>query len=593
MPPTSTEHHQRVRPLLADTAPARTVNDALESYKTSDTATPQAASTRTTRNTVQVDKNVEGPTRDVAREQIDTETLRDLAQFFNHTRPPTTREVNFDSAKHCSFKSEFGKKHGRWSIRSLRRGTGGNRPPKSPRLRDTTILKTTAAGHQYRAISIPYNSPGESRPPFPSRLTALQRQHVPPVLVSRRRSSSASGQGTTSPRSSRTQPSKREPTNLGAFVSDPSSQCDKYPFQLTIRVSTTKLGVRPLVQILDEWLQNQCSSKKGPTVQGQQLMGPSQPEITGRFAMCIPPVSSETVRAELDYDDSTTRTRTTWPTTAPPPATVMLDSSSSPRDEFPHHAASAPMPLPAVELQDDSLPDLAPRPQSAGVAMTSLRSPERAFRVAASTCPNTKPVKRSLVRSSEQPKEPAGTWMKRALEVPRLQIRPDSPGITEMLGTMTFPSPPSFAVKDAVGLPGLSYFPQLEQGHCPQDNRKTPQVPPPFTLQSLAPDTPSETTMTGLQPLRQASQRSPADGISQLMPETVEGETTPVTPTATQPPFTFSPILVEQTAPAERSGPTTPCLTLTAIMIVANIEAPSHNSTVRPLSLAPNGPRHR
>ena len=854
MPPTSTEHHQRARSLSTGTAPARAVDDAPEFDKAKRAAIPRAASTLGMYNTAREDKDAGDPFRDIAREQVDRETLRDLAHFFKHTRPPTTRYMDPASAENCFGKSGSGsgENHSkRWSIRSLRRGTKGKPRPSSLQLRDSTILKTTAAGHQYMAISVPFNGTGDGRPSFQSRLSALQQQHIAPVLGSPRRNSSADIQGTASPTSSRTQPSKHESADLAAVVSRSSSRFDKNPFQLSIRVSTAEPGVRSLLKLVDEWLEDQHSSDSPQAVQGQRLIGPSQPS-TGAVPTVLSPVVSEIVEEELD-DDGSAGTPTTAPTTAPTP-TIMVKpalSSSPVRDlpgDAPYQTASLPMTPPAVESQGDSFPDLAPRPQSAGASMASPRSPESASRVALSTFPNTSPAKQSPVRSPKQGRKPANISVKRTLEVPQAQIQPDSPGFPKMLAAMTFPSPPesvkshsasnsiassdpnrsiatppltgrssvtsstpstldqrvmhparpglkhyksdsafnssyvsqrsiasslgtydgnsaeisiakmskgrsehrkkpsytfnkpsrlnlvsaaddssmrrasldsvvrteegsqrqstvstiassrqsmasdrhrhsiksdtsaasdatamdeafskarysnrdsvstfderrrsetqcstrsvsssgtngtaaslaerrmarrarvrekvqrdldatkiknvqvqkppSFGVADAVDSPVLGWFPQLGQGAHPQANKKTPQVPSRLALQSVAPDTPSETTPTESKPLRHASRRSSVGDISQLIPETVEETTTPVTPKAPQPPFTFSPIMAEQTAPdgeaepEEPSTPTVPELTLTSIMTVADIEAQSPDSTLRPLSLLTTG----
>lgn len=445
MPPTSTEHHLRARSLSTGTAPARAVDDAPEFDNTKRAAIPRAASTLGMYNTAKEDQDTEDPFRDMAREQVDRETLRDLAHFFRNTRPPTTRYMDPATAENCFGKTGSGDNSKRWSIRSLRRGNKVKPRPTSLQLRDSTILKTTAAGHQYMAISVPANGTGDGRPSLQSRLSALQQQHIAPVLGTPRRNSSADILGPTSPSSSKTSPSKHDSADLAAVVSRSSSRLDKNPFRLSIRVSTAEPGVRSLLKLVDEWLEDQNNEDNPQAVKGQRMIGPAH-KPKGSIATLLSPVPSETVQEEKDQDESTS-SPTTAPTTAPTP-TIMVKPAlgSSPTttspDDIPTQTMSLPRTPPAIETQDTSFPDLVPRPQSAGASMTSPRSPDSASRVPLSAFPNTSPAKRNPVRSPKQQKKPANISVKRTLEVPQAQVQPDSPGFPKMLAAITFPSPP-------------------------------------------------------------------------------------------------------------------------------------------------------
>lgn len=853
MLPTSIEHHPRARSLSTGTAPARAVDDAPEFDNTKRAAIPRAASTLGMYNMAKEDQDADDPFRDIAREQVDRETLRDLAHFFRNTRPPTTGFMDPASAENCFGKTGSGDNSKRWSIRSLRRGNKGKPRPNSLQLRDSTILKTTAAGHQYMAISVPANGTGtgtgEGRPSLQSRLSALQKSHIVPVLGTPRRNSSADIQGPISPTSSKTHPSKHDSSDLAAVVSRSSSRLDKNPLRLSIRVSTAEPGVRSLLKLVDEWLEDQHSTDDPQAGKGQRLIGPGH-KPRGSVATLLSPVASETVEEEQGEDASTNNTPTTAPTTAPTP-TIMVKSAlgSSPTanspEDAPNQTMSLPRTPPPIETQATSFPDLVPRPRSAGASMAS-RSPESASRVGLSAFPNTSPANRVSLRSPKQQKKPANISVKRTLEVPQSQIQPDSPGFPKMLAAITFPSPPesirshstsnsiasgdpsrpsgtppmtgrssttsptlsnldqrlmhqarptlkhyksdsafnssyvsqrsiasslgtydggsaeidvaktsntrsehrhkpsytfnkpsrlnlvsaadeiserrasldssfrrrrdsqrqsnastvdssqqstvasdrhrhsirsdtsttsdatatdeaqsktrrferdsvgsstfderrrsetqcstrsvssngtngtaaslaerrlarrarvrekvqrdlestkiknnqvqkppSFAVEDSVDSPVLGWFPQIGSGGANSHGPKKPtQGPSRLALQSSTPDTPSETTPTQANSSGHAAWRSSVGDISQLIPETVEETTTPVTPNAPQVnTFTFSPIMAEQTRPdgeSESEEPSTPVLSLTSIMTVANIEAQSPESTLRPLSL--------
>lgn len=116
----------------------------------------------------------------MAREQIDAATLRELVKFLRTTEPPT-RAPSFDVGNDClGSTAAFRGDKRRWSIQSLRKGRRSRRPSSLQiQLPETAVPKTTAAGHSYIAISVPRNDADRQLGQDGRRLSSQLRLSIP------------------------------------------------------------------------------------------------------------------------------------------------------------------------------------------------------------------------------------------------------------------------------------------------------------------------------------------------------------------------------------------------------------------------------
>ncbi|KAI6783623.1 uncharacterized protein J7T54_005652 [Emericellopsis cladophorae] len=380
--------HIRARSLSDSTAPARQIDDAPRLHETRRAGMPRAVSTLgmygAERATVHDDDHY-----DLAREQVDRETLRDLADFFRHTKPPGFRRHSGAAPDGCfGMSTPFGGDHNnkRWSIRSLRKGHRDKikEGPRPFNPRDSTTLRTTAAGHTYVAIAVPPNQTvGEARASLQSRLSAWHQQNAPGCNSTGDIASLTSGE-------------------VDAVVHRSSSGVDKTPYRLSIRVSAAEPGIRSLLKLVDSWLE-----EHNEVDQGQQASASDKAKKRSSVATLPMSVVSGIAEEQGDGGDTEGARERSTPDTAP---VIMVNPAAS-TDASPTSVSSP-----------DS-PNYAPRTPP---------------------LPGGEPSKRAM-RSTDSIKGPADITVKRTLEIPPNDMLVESPGFPNMLAAMTFPSPPESA----------------------------------------------------------------------------------------------------------------------------------------------------
>ena len=98
--------------------------------------------------------------KNIVREQIDTQTLRDMAKFFRTTEPPSLMRASIETQRNC-FGAAVNVEKKRWSLQSILRskkalrGGSANASPEPPQFPGSAVLSTSVGGHNYFAISVP------------------------------------------------------------------------------------------------------------------------------------------------------------------------------------------------------------------------------------------------------------------------------------------------------------------------------------------------------------------------------------------------------------------------------------------------------
>ncbi|CAH0028517.1 unnamed protein product [Clonostachys rhizophaga] len=380
------------------------------------------------------DQDLESAFRDIAREQVDRESLRELAQFLRNTGPPAA--TNTPLVQDCFGRNGPGENR-RWSIRSLRAGNRGSKMQQRPvslNLGDRATRRTTAAGHSYFAISVPAPpaapTVSDRRASLQSRLSAIHRSH----LVSRL---SAIDTESLAPRSSYDLHSPKSHTSsntqrfldrnttkagdVAAVVSRHPNQQDPNSFRLSIKVTTADRGVKSFMRLVDEWLEIQHGEAVSPNSKPASVNGSNhQAEDSGVVVLSALGPSS------------------------PPAPKIEVRPSPSPTEE----RQAPPLELPAtppINAKKMSFPDAGsvlhggPKGTDAS-STTSPKSPESGK---LSAFPSTRSSKKTSPKSPKQPKKPGNIMVKSMLEVPQgPNLFPESPGFPNMLAAMSFPSPP-------------------------------------------------------------------------------------------------------------------------------------------------------
>ncbi|VUC35252.1 unnamed protein product [Clonostachys rosea] len=447
-------------------------------------APQRAASSRTKRSTVprrtstpaglnhhalgkDVDQDLESAFRDIAREQVDRESLRELAQFLRNTGPPAA--PNTPLVEDCFGRNGPGENR-RWSIRSLRAGNRGSKMQQRPvslNLGDSATRRTTAAGHSYFAISVPAPPAAPSvsnrRASLQSRLSAIQKSH----LVSRL---SAIDTESLAPRSSYDLHSPKSHTSsntqkfldrnttkagdVAAVVSRHPSQQDPNSFRLSIKVTTADRGVKSFMRLVDEWLEIQHGEDVSPNNKSASVNGSNhQAEDSGVVVLSALGPSS------------------------PPAPKIEVRPSPSPTEE-----REPPVELPTtppIDAKKMSFPDATNIPHGGlqGTDASSATSPRSPESSKLSAFPNTQSSKMTSPKSPKPLKKPGNIMVKSMLEVPQgPNLFPESPGFPNMLAAMSFPSPPesirSHSASNSISSTGPTTPPSLGplSKHSPRSN---------------------------------------------------------------------------------------------------------------------------
>ena len=414
-------------------------------------ALPRAASDMNMRAAANADgddyvyEDPERAFRDIAREQVDRETLRALAQFFKSTGPPTASHP--PSVENC-----FGVPGGaggdnnnnkRWSIRSLRKGPSkGRLRPASLHLGDHTVLRTTSAGHTYMAISIPAAQAAREKR---SQLSPRTRHTLsgPQDTTASSELQQLDGRTASDEEGDPETHKLMKDGDLGVVVSRAASWHDRNSFTLSIRISTAERGVRTFLSLVDEWLEDQNTDKTQETPHKQlKITGSHHSRNTTRQSVPHQRVIEEQDDDEDEEDDNP----------------IIMEPSPSTMSEVPEVKTETPT-TPAAADQEKSFLNLGPDRSSLPPA-TSHGVSASQMATKASLIQGLSDNAKSSPRSSKTQKKPANINVKSRLQIPETSVLPESPGFPKMLASMEFPSPPesirSHSASNSVSSAGMS-----------------------------------------------------------------------------------------------------------------------------------------
>ncbi|KAI0798897.1 hypothetical protein GGR55DRAFT_534378 [Xylaria sp. FL0064] len=315
----------------------------------------------------------------VALEQVDIASLRDLANVLRTTGPPTARPTTYDDCLRLSGSGE----PRRWSLQSLRRSkrTKLQRNSLQSHLPDNIIPGITSEGHRYNAISAPVlkKNDADDGPWF--------RSQYPVFLPS-------------SP-----SPSSRPPFSPGAWPERSSSKA--------ATVSTAERGTAP----------GQYKSSSRPNSRSADDGHSRTRALSNRVS------TGHLLRAMLNpvdegYEDDLGA------------SLKMLGSQAGPTAD---QAQIQTSPLVGVDEEvidrSDSLKQAAPTyTASATKPSSGDRGKKSPF-----IHPEGRASPGSPGRSSRRP---VNIQVQASLTVPKESLAPESPGFPNMLATMTFPCPP-------------------------------------------------------------------------------------------------------------------------------------------------------
>ncbi|KAI0423607.1 hypothetical protein F5Y09DRAFT_207193 [Xylaria sp. FL1042] len=362
-------------------------------------------------------------TGNVALEQVDAVTLRELAKVLRTTGPPPARPTTYDDCLRLSGSGE----PRRWSLQSLRRSKRmkSQRNSSQSHLPENVTPGTTAEGHRYNAIStpIPKKNGADDGPWF--------RSQYPVFLPSSQSPSSrpSSGPGVWPERSSSraaTLSNAERGTTLGEHTS--SSRSNSRPISndhsrsraLSNRVSTDYL-LRAMLNPVDEGYEDDLGASL------KMLGSQADPAVGQAQIQTLPLVAAD--------KEETSR-------------------SESPKQAAPTHTASATNPSPNER-----------RRQSPSVFPESGGSPRAPIRF-------SRPL--------------ANIQVQAGLAVPQESLAPESPGFPNMLATMTFPCPPKGSRPSSPASPvpstdGLSSRPMVQ----PRTSSRRARTSTPVSAASL------------------------------------------------------------------------------------------------------------
>ncbi|KAI0528479.1 hypothetical protein GGR58DRAFT_509263 [Xylaria digitata] len=317
----------------------------------------------------------------VALEQVDIATLRELANVLRTTGPPPDRPVTHDDCLRLSGSGE----PRRWSLQSLRRSKRMKlqRHSLQSHLPESVIPGTTADGYRYNAIStpVPKKNNADNGPWFRSQYPVFLPQSQSPPS---RPPSSPSAWPERS--SSKAVPfsSMEKGTMAGGLknsshsTSRPIDKSHSRSRALSNRVSTDRL-LRAMLNPVDEGYEHDLRTSL-------KMLGSQTNTV-------VEPGEIQTLPLSAVDEEETDRS-----------------GSERPTQTAPTHIA-----LPTKPSQDDI------RRQAPVVSPNGIGSP------------------RSPGRS---PRRLANIHIQASLAVPKENLAPESPGFPNMLATMTFPSPP-------------------------------------------------------------------------------------------------------------------------------------------------------
>ncbi|KAF2971221.1 hypothetical protein GQX73_g2312 [Xylaria multiplex] len=317
----------------------------------------------------------------VALEQVDIATLRELANVLRTTGPPPDRPVTHDDCLRLSGSGE----PRRWSLQSLRRSKRMKlqRHSLQSHLPESVTPGTTADGYRYNAIStpIPKKNNAENGPWFRSQYPVfLPKSQSPP---SRPPSSPSAWPERSSSKAVPFSGTEKGTTtgglkNSSHSTSRPIDKNHSRSRALSNRVSTDRL-LRAMLNPVDEGYEHDLrNSLKMLGSQRNMAMDPGEIQNLPLTAVD----EEETDRFGPERSTQTALTHIALPT----------------------------------NLSQDNIRRQTPIVSSNGVG--SPRSPGRS------------------------PRRLANIHIQASLAVPKENLAPESPGFPNMLATMTFPSPP-------------------------------------------------------------------------------------------------------------------------------------------------------
>ena len=379
------------------------------------------------RDSILVDEEAEAAFRDIAREQIDAATLRELARFFRTTEPPS-RAPSFDVGGNDCLGTSAMTMRGdrrRWSIQSLRKRRGRRTTSLTVQLPETAVPKTTSAGHSYIAISVGEEGgvPAKKNSDIAGRRLSQLRLSIP----RHGRLSNLTMSGLTIPNelewlkdaeAMREQQEEEEAAEKQTVRSQSTGPKDM-PQSPTITVVTppSTEPMTPLTAL--------SSHPPHPPI-------PERPPSAER-----PPPRQMMILSEAGSP--------VMPLKASPESKISFNipPTSPTESQRPSSSSSAPPKLLAHRRQLSAFPNTSPK-SSSSRRSASPRSPSPISSLKRGQNPQLQKqqIQNQGHLQHPQPKKPANIVVKGRLEVPQTNQLPDSPGFPTMLAAMTFPSPP-------------------------------------------------------------------------------------------------------------------------------------------------------
>lgn len=327
--------------------------------------------------------------RNIALEQADIATLRELASFLRTTGPPPDRPATHDECLRLSGSGE----PRRWSLQSFRRNKRMKlrRHSSQSHLPQNVIPGTTVKGHRYIAISTPVPKNSNARGPW------FRSQY--PVFLPRSQSSS---------------PPPRPPSGPGAWPERNSSKVA--PGSNLERRST--LGDMEHLHHLTAPSVHKYSSPRSPLPEGARSRALSNRISTDQLlrAMLNP------VEEGFEHHHG-----------------ASLEKLGPQRALSMEQAQTQTEPLMVVHEEEADESEI----HQQSTAIHVLSSIKSSYDDIGSQSPSSSPQTRGSPQSPDKsPRRPANIIVQGNLDVPKKNLLPESPGFPNMLATISFPSPP-------------------------------------------------------------------------------------------------------------------------------------------------------
>ncbi|KAI0865572.1 hypothetical protein F4860DRAFT_459638 [Xylaria cubensis] len=324
--------------------------------------------------------------RNIALEQADIATIRELANFLRTTGPPPDRPVAHDDCLRLSGSGE----HKRWSLQSLRRNKRLKlqRHSSQSHFPENVTPGTTAEGHRYIAITTPAPKNSHTTGPW------FRSQY--PVFL---------------PRS---QSPLRPPSSPRAWPERSSSKAAS--------VSSPEKGIT-----LGGRKHSHHSSTR--SVDKDPLPRPPVPEKARARALSNRISTDQLLRAMLNPVEEGSE----------PDIGASLKELGFQRAPGMEQAQMQTQSLVAVHEEETDKSETRQQPTASNISPPTKLSHDEMWKQSPSASPKNRGSPRPSSRASRRP---ANIVVQGTLAVPKENLAPESPGFPKMLAKMSFPSPP-------------------------------------------------------------------------------------------------------------------------------------------------------